>query len=267
MKFHAAIVQMDTTNDWKKNKYIIENYVKEAVKQGADYIQFPETVEYIGKNLHGFAEEKSVEVKKFFADLAGTYGIYLNCGSITEAQNGKKPRNTALFFASDGRLLDKYSKLHLFDVDVTEGPSYKESAGIEAGSKIAAVDTELGTFGLSICYDLRFPELYRSLALEGAQLLCVSANFTKPTGIDHWKPLLLARAIENTCFVLAAGQCGQKPKFEAYGHSMVIDPWGRILMEMSEEPEMEIVEIDTARIEEVRKQLPCLANRRTDIWR
>lgn len=266
MKFRAAVIQMDSGADWEENMRCIERFAEEAAGRGADYIQFPETVEYIGTDPGRFAERHGEEAVRFFSRLARSLGCHINCGSLTEYRPGQRPRNTMFFFGPDGRLLEKYSKLHLFDVDVKEGPSYRESDEIQAGDAIVTAETNLGCFGLSICYDIRFPELYRAMALGGAQIMCVSANFTKPTGIHHWRPLLRARAIENTSYLLAAGQCGIKPGFESYGHSMIIDPWGEILLEMGESPGVGLAEIDLDRVAEVRRQLPCLANVRNDLW-
>lgn len=265
-KFRAALIQMDSQGCWEENKRNAERFLQTVVEQGADYVQFPETVDYIGTEFGRFAREHRGEAELFFSDMARKYEVYLHCGSITEYQEGGKPKNTTLFFGPDGTVLGKYSKLHLFDVEVEEGPSYRESDEIQAGDQAVVLQTEIASYGLSICYDMRFPELYRKLASEGAEILCNSANFTKPTGQYHWRTLLRARAIENTCFVLAAGQCGEKPKFQAYGHSMVIDPWGDILLEMGEEPGVGVVEIDLERIEKVRRQLPCLKNRRRDLF-
>lgn len=265
--FRTALIQMDSGSDWETNKRMAVELVKEAAAQGADYVQFPETADYIGDDFTSFAGRHVGEAVRFFQELAQEYEVYLNCGSITEYQPQEKPRNTTLFFDPGGTLLGRYSKLHLFDVDVEEGPCYQESDEIQAGKEICVIPTDLATFGLSICYDMRFPELYRRMASQDAGILCVSANFTKPTGVHHWKPLLQARAIENTCYVLAAGQCGMKPKFQAYGHSMVIDPWGEVLVELDEKPGIAIVDIDLERIEQVRGQLPCLKNIRHDIFR
>lgn len=264
--FRTALVQMDSGSDWEANKRMAVEFVKEAAAQGADYVQLPETADYIGDDFTTFSGRHVGEAERFFRELAQEYEVYLNCGSITEYHRCEKPRNTTLFFGPDGTLLGRYSKLHLFDVDVEEGPCYRESDEIQAGTETCVVPTDLGTFGLSICYDMRFPELYRRMASQDAVILCVSANFTKHTGIHHWKPLLQARAIENTCYILAAGQCGRKPKFQAYGHSMIIDPWGEILLEMDEEPGIAVIDIDLERIEQVRGQLPCLKNMRHDMF-
>lgn len=264
--FRAGVVQLDTGEDWCRNRQQIIEYTKKAKELGVEYLQFPETAEYIGSDLAGFAREHAGEAKQFFSETAKEYQIFLNCGSITDYQENRKPSNTMLFFAPDGSCMAEYRKLHLFDVEVSDGPSYRESDDVLSGDQIVHVPTPLADFGLSICYDLRFPELFRLLTLAGAQLLCVSANFTKPTGLKHWKTLLKARAIENTAYVLAAGQCGRKAAFEAYGHSMIIDPWGEVIAELDEQPGILTSDIDLRKIEEVRQQLPCLKNRRVDIY-
>lgn len=265
-KFRVALIQMDSGSRWEENKKRAEEFLRDASAQGADYVQFPETVDYIGDDSASYAREYRGEAERFFSEMAEKYGVYLHCGSITEYQKQERPKNSTLFYSPKGELLEKYSKLHLFDVDVEDGPSCRESDEIQPGDRTAVAVAGLGTFGLSICYDLRFPELYRKLATDGAWILCCSANFTRTTGECHWKTLLRARAIENTCFVLAADQCGKKPKFQAYGHSMAIDPWGEILTELGEEPGMGIADIDFERLCQVRRELPCLANRRRGMF-
>lgn len=227
---------------------------------------FPETAEYIGEDFRGHSREIPGEVTDFFADQAAQYGLYLHCGSLTERLSDGKLRNTSLLFGPQGRILARYSKLHLFDVELEDGPSYRESQEISGGQEIVLADTSLCTIGFSICYDLRFPELFRLMARQGAQLLVNCANFTENTGKDHWEPLLRARAIENTCYVAAVGQCGQKPKFRAWGHSMLIDPWGHVVASLGEEPGLLVEEVDLARLDEVRRQIPSLRNGREDIY-
>ena len=171
-----------------------------------------------------------------------------------------------MLFSPEGRCVAAYRKLHMFDVNVEDGPSYRESDEIIPGATVCLADTDLGRLGLSICYDLRFPQLYRLMADNGAEVLIVSANFTDSTGEAHWEPLLRARAIENTCYVLACGQCGQKPAFKAHGHSMVIDPWGRILAEAGEKEEILYADISSEVLKKTRKQIPCLQNQREDLY-
>lgn len=264
--FRAAVVQMDTGACWEQNKKQAADFVKEAAEKGAQYVQLPETSEYIGEDMAGFARAHCREVYCFYGELAAQNGIYLHCGSITWYGADGRCRNTSLLFAPDGKCVSKYEKLHLFDVEVTGGAVYRESEQIEPGREIVRAALPFAQAGLSICYDLRFPELYRHMAAGGAEMLCVAANFTKKTGASHWELLLRARAVENTCFVLASGQCGQKREFEAYGHSMAVDPWGEILLELGDEPGIGLVELESKRLGEVRRQIPSLSNRRRDLF-
>jgi predicted amidohydrolase len=155
----------------------------------------------------------------------------------------------------------------MFDVELTEGPGYRESSEASPGDEIVVCGTELGKIGLAVCYDLRFPELFRIMAARGAELLVVSANFTQDTGRAHWEPLLRARAIENTCYVAAAGQCGRNDSFTSYGNSMIVDPWGEVIARAGTEEEIIYAEVDAGRIRDVRTQIPSLANVRGDVYR
>lgn len=260
----VALVQMDSQADREANLKKMEQTAKEAAAHGAQLVIYPETVEYIGQGLARQASEVPGEITRRFSQLAAGHRIWLHTGSITE-KSEKKPRNLSMLFAPDGRLVAEYRKLHMFDVAVEDGPSYCESARIAAGDAVCLADTDFGRLGLSICYDLRFPGLYRLMADHGAEILIVAANFTAPTGAAHWETLLRARAIENTCYVLACGQCGQKEAFSAYGHSMVIDPWGRILAEAKDTEEIVYADLSADLLEKTRKELPCLKNQRSDI--
>lgn len=267
--FQIGLVQMDSSDDWDHNRRQAEAYIREAAAEGAALVVLPETSDYIGTDFRGRASLVPGPVTEFYREQAVKYGVWLHCGSITEQRTEGAPANTSLVFAPDGRLAGRYSKLHLFDVELRDGPSYRESDDVAAGGEIALVETPWCTMGLSICYDMRFPEMFRLMAERGAELLVNCANFTSNTGKDHWEPLLRARAIENTCYVAAVGQCGQKPRFRAWGHTMLIDPWGKITARLSreEEPGLAMGEIDLARLRTVREQVPSLKNRRTDIYR
>ena len=265
-KFLAGLAQMDSTGLWSDNKKEAGELIRRAAEEGASLVILPETADYIGTDFRRHAARVPGPVTDFFQEQAARYGIYLHCGSITRKTESGKLRNTSYVFGPDGSLCGQYSKLHLFDVEVEQGPSYHESAEIEPGDKIVLVDTELCTLGLSICYDLRFPELYRLMAKFGAGLLVVCGNFTADTGKTHWEPLLRARAIENTCYVAAVDQCGRTPGFQAWGHTMLIDPWGNILGQLEEKPGVLVGEIDMNRLGEIRGQLPSLANTRDDIY-
>lgn len=263
--FRVALVQMDSQQDNEENLRKMEERISEAAKHGAALVVFPETVEYIGPDMAGHASLVPGEITERFSDMARKNGVWLHAGSITEKYE-KKARNLSMLFSPEGRCVAAYRKLHMFDVNVEDGPSYRESDEIIPGATVCLADTDLGRLGLSICYDLRFPQLYRLMADNGAEVLIVSANFTDSTGEAHWEPLLRARAIENTCYVLACGQCGQKPAFKAHGHSMVIDPWGRILAEAGEKEEILYADISSEVLKKTRKQIPCLQNQREDLY-
>ena len=268
-KFQIGLVQMDSCDDWDRNKKQAAAYIREAAAEGAALVVLPETSDYIGTDFRGHAASVPGPVPEFYREQAVKYGVWLHCGSITEQRTESTPANTSLVFAPDGRLAGRYSKLHLFDVELQDGPSYRESDDVAAGGEIVLVETPMCIMGLSICYDLRFPEMFRLMAEQGAELLVSCANFTSNTGKDHWEPLLRARAIENTCYVAAVGQCGRKPKFQAWGHTMLIDPWGEITARLPREeaPGLVMGEIDLSRLRTVREQVPSLKNRRTDIYR
>ena len=255
---------MDSNNNREENLKKIEAFTKKASNLGANLAVFPETADYIGTDYakNSWALEQA---KAYFSKLAKTYNLYLHCGSITES-TADKPYNTTLFFAPDGNCIADYRKLHMFDIQVTDGVSYKESDSISKGNKISIIKTPLATIGFAICYDIRFPELFRLMAAGGAEIFCICANFTMPTGKDHWETLLRARAIENGCYVIAANQIGIKPNFQAYGNSMVIDPWGTVIARCSNREEIITADIDLDYLHQIRAQLPSLYNLREDIY-
>lgn len=261
----VALVQMDTQADKRKNLRKIKESVREAAGHGARLVVFPERADYIGSETAKHANTVPGEITEFFAALARENDVWLHTGSMAE-KSEKKPHNTSLLFSPDGSCRAKYRKLHMFDVNVENGPNCRESDDTAPGNQVCLADTEFGRMGLSVCYDLRFPQLYRLMADNGAEILVVSANFTDPTGAAHWEPLLRARAIENTCYVLACGQCGQKEAFKAHGHSMVIDPWGRILAKAGDKEEILYAQLSAEILEKTRKQIPCLQNQRDDLY-
>ena len=223
-KIIAGLVQMDSGPDMNENMRMAEQYVREAAEQGAKLILFPETAEYTGADMPGHASAVPGYVSRRFSSLAKRYGVYLHCGSMTVRRHPGRPSNTSFLFGPDGETIAEYSKIHMFDVNIPGSVSYEESHEICPGNEIVLADTALGLFGMSICYDIRFPEQYRLMASSGADAFLIAADFTKATGERHWEALLRTRAIENGCYVLAANQCGQKARFEAYGHSMIIAP-------------------------------------------
>jgi predicted amidohydrolase len=263
----AAAVQLNCTEDRDRNLRAADALVRAAAADGADLVVLPERLDLRGRNevYEREAEGLDGEVGRWASALAGELGIDLVPGSVSERRDGHdKLSNTSMHFGPDGELKAAYRKIHMFDVVVGE-IEYRESAAHEAAEEIVVSETADGSgLGLTICYDLRFPELYRILALRGARIVTIPSNFTKPTGEAHWEVLTRARAIENQVFVLAPGQTGpQLPEGESYGNSIIVDPWGEVLARAGAGGDECFVaaELDFERQDEVREKLPSLANR------
>lgn len=270
-KFTAAAIQLDTKSSVEENLNNAVELIREAAKRGARLIAMPETVNYIGPECERFAEFiPGGHTFQVFAEQAKKYQVWLHCGSIYEKNedaNDRRPYNTTMLINPKGELAAKYRKIHPFDVSIAEGPAVRESDVNCPGDKIVTVDTaEVGHLGLSVCYDMRFCELFRMMALRGAQILIIPANFTVNTGKDHWEVLLRARAIENGCYVIAPGQIGVKPGYQAYGKTMIIDPWGNVTAMASDKTTVITAEIDLEYLRSVRSQVFTLENRRDDVY-
>ncbi|PKL06138.1 MAG: hydrolase [Spirochaetae bacterium HGW-Spirochaetae-9] len=268
-KFLIGIIQLDTQNDKGKNLAQICEYIDEAARKGAQLVALPEVMNLLGDNIGegGGAEPIPGYSTEILARKAKELGIYIHCGSIKEEIPGDtKGFNTTIMLDREGRIIARYRKLHTFDVTLTDGTVCNESARIQPGAEIVTVDSDLGRLGFSICYDIRFPELFRLLALDGAQIIFTPANFTLPTGKDHWEPILRARAIENGCYIVAPAQIGKKPNFTAFGNSLVVDPWGTVIARSKDQPGVTLAEIDLDFLDKIREQIPSLKNRRSDIY-
>ena len=270
-RIRLACVQLTSRADKAVNLERTERLVARAAATGADLVVLPEKWNAIGHAdvLHAAAEPlEGGESVEAMSGWARTHGITLVGGSITERRDGReKLSNTCLVFDPEGEVDAVYRKIHLFDVDVG-GLRYRESDAEEPGDEPVVARLEDWPIGLSVCYDIRFPELYRILALEGAELVTVPANFTLYTGKDHWHVLLRARAIENQLFVAAAAQVGETmPGKPSYGRSVVVDPWGTVLAQAPDEETVIAAEIDRERLREIRRNLPSLANRRAAAYR
>jgi deaminated glutathione amidase len=265
----AAAVQLNSTADKDRNLEVAERLVREAAADGAELVVLPEKWNVLGapEVLAAGAEPLDGPSITAARAWARALGIHLLAGSFTEdGGDGEKPFNTAPLIAADGEILAVYRKIHMFDVDVG-GVSYRESEQERAGEEIVVAEAAGVEVGLTICYDLRFPELYRILAVRGAQVLAVPSAFTLHTGRDHWEILVRARAIENQAFVVAADQFGQAPPhYHSYGRSMIADPWGLVLATAPDEECFVAADLDLARQEEVRATLPSLANRRPQAY-
>jgi len=267
----VACVQMTSGPEKAANLEKAEKLVARAAATGADVVVLPEKWNAIGESdtLHAAAEPlEGGETVETMAGLARAHGITLVGGSIAELREGhEKLSNTSIAFGPDGEILGVYRKIHLFDVEV-EGNVYRESEAEEPGEEPVVVRGEGWPIGLTVCYDIRFPELYRILALEGAELVTVPAAFTVPTGRDHWHVLMRARAIENQYYVAAPGQVGEtRPGKPSYGRSLIVDPWGIVLAQAPDEETVISAELDRARLQKIREKLPSLKNRQADAYR
>ena len=266
MKFLAAAIQMLACDDKGTNQREASHWVTEAAAKGARVVVLPEVFIWRGnkKEEKNAAESIPGPTSDFLQSLARNLGIYLLGGSILEAiPESPKAYNTSLLFGPRGNLLANYRKIHLFDVDLENGVTARESDTREFGDTAVVAKTDLCPMGLTVCYDLRFPELYRILATQGSQLIFVPSAFTAYTGKAHWEPLLRARAIENQVYIIAPVQFGKKPKsFETHGHSMIVDPWGKVLAELPDGPGIVMAEVDLDFLAKVRAELPALAHRK-----
>jgi len=270
----VAALQLNSTADKDRNLAIAERLIRAAASAGADLVALPEKWNLLGTpdELRAGAESLDGETLDAVASWARSLGIAILAGSIPERPaDGDRLFNTSVLIDAAGEPVAIYRKIHMFDVDVG-GVAYRESEVERPGEEIVTASLEVRgeevELGLTVCYDLRFPELYRILAVRGARLLCVPSAFTATTGRAHWEPLLRARAIENQAFVLAPGQVGEAaPHYESWGHSMVIDPWGRILAEAPDGEGFVCADLDLREQERIRAELPSLANRRPQAYR
>ena len=270
-KIVAAAIQMSSTTDKEENKRTAEALIREAASAGAQLVALPElwSCHGLDKAYRENAEPIPGPTTDFLGDLARGLGVYLLGGSILEGgRDSERLSNTSTFFDPTGEMTAVYRKIHLFDVKVSE-KEYLESANIAPGSEIVAAKAGAATLGLSVCYDVRFPELYRLLALRGAEILAVPAAFTLQTGKDHWEILLRARAVENQAFVIAPAQWGQKADGRwTYGRSMIVDPWGTVLATCPDRDGYALATLDLDYLDRFRTEFPALANRRPEsyVW-
>lgn len=266
-KFKAALVQMRTSLSVSKNIEAASKLIREAKDLGAEYIQTPEMTNIMEQGRDGlFAqlkEEERDDALAAFRQLARDLKTYLHLGSLAIKASEDKAVNRSFLIDRTGEIVTRYDKIHLFDVQLTGGESYRESNTYRPGEIAVTADLPWGRLGLTICYDLRFPALYRALSGAGAQFLAVPAAFTKQTGEAHWHVLQRARAIETGSFVFAAAQGGRHENGrDTFGHSLIIDPWGRVLAEGGTDPQVVIAEIDVEEVTKVRARIPALEHGR-----
>ena len=265
----AAVIQMSSTPDKKENKEAAEALIREAASAGADLVALPElwSCHGLDEAYRENAEPIPGPTTEFLGDLARELNVYLLGGSILEGEPGaERLSNTSTFFDPSGEMTAVYRKIHLFDVKVSD-KEYLESANIAPGDEVVTSKAGAATLGLSVCYDVRFPELYRLLTLRGAEILAVPAAFTLQTGKDHWEILLRARAVENQAFVVAPAQWGRKADGRlTYGRSMIVDPWGTVLATCPDRDGYALATLDLDYLDSFRTEFPALANRRPETY-
>lgn len=262
-----GIVQLNTGNEVAAAVDAAENRVRRAAKDGAELVTTPETTHLMEMDRKAVLEKASFEEDDIglarFRALANELNVWLHIGSLIIKSAEDRLVNRAFMIAPDGTIKARYDKLHLFDVSLPSGENYRESRLYDAGENAVLVDTPFGKVGLTICYDLRFPHLYQTLAEEGADIIMVPAAFTVPTGKAHWHTLLQARAIETGCYVAAAAQTGLHDTGRStYGHSLVVDPWGQVLADGGNEPGTTVIDLNLAKVAETRLTMPNLKHKR-----
>ncbi len=266
-RFCVACVQTNSGREVLPNIAATSTLVRDARKAGADFILLPENVAMLEPDDR-LLQQKALPESEHpavaaFADLARETGAWLLVGSLVVMISPDKVANRSILLDPAGKVVARYDKIHLFDVDLNENESYRESARIAPGGQAVVAETPWGRLGMTVCYDLRFPHLYRSLAKRGADFLAVPAAFTRVTGRAHWHVLQRARAIENGCYVFAPAQCGDHAEGrQTYGHSLVIDPWGEVLADGGEEVGFILAEIDSALVADARRKIPSLSHDR-----
>jgi predicted amidohydrolase len=270
MTFLAAVVQLTSTSNEEANWQSARSLIERAAMRGAQLVATPENTNYLGPHEEKVRRAQTVDgpTCQRFAELAARLHVHLLLGSFNERCEEEPTRcyNTSVLFAPHGDVLATYRKMHLFDVDVSPDVRFRESQTIRPGDEPKCIETALAPIGLSICYDVRFPELYRALVDRGAEVITVPSAFTLTTGRDHWYPLLQARAIETQCWVLAPAQAGRHDDQglrHSYGHSLVIDPWGQVVASVGGDvPGVAMAEIDLERVASVRGKIPVQKHRR-----
>ncbi len=258
----VAVVQMVSSADVKENLHQLEPFFIKAREEQAELVVLPENFAFMGMKetdkLKVAEEYGQGEIQQSISQLAKRYGIWVIAGTIPVKATKNRVKACCLVYDSKGVCVAHYNKIHLFDVRVSECEAHQESLAIERGDELVVVDTPVGRVGLSVCYDLRFPELYQQLVKKGAELFTVPSAFTAVTGLAHWDVLLRARAIENLCYVLAPNQGGQHANGRhTYGHTMIVEPWGKVLAEHKNGAGIVFADIDLQRLRTLRRDFPC----------
>ena len=260
-KFKVACIQLNTKQSISKNLPHAVNYIKKACDKGAEFILTPEITNIVSLNKKHLLQSTFQENKDPFLNeiksLAKKESVWILIGSLVIKDRKNMLYNRSYLINSSGKIVRKYDKIHMFDVNISKKEFYKESSIFVKGLKPTSVQLPWGKLGMTICYDLRFPSLYRRLCSRGVDMISIPAAFTKPTGKAHWHTLIRARAIENASYVFAPSQCGvNSPSRKTYGHSLIVSPWGEILAEKKEKPGIIIANIDMSYVSKVRKMIP-----------
>ncbi len=269
-KLNVAVIQLDAGTDPEANVREAARLADQAAADGARLVALPEYLQYRGSDDGYRASARPIPglFSDAFAQVARQRKVWILAGSLAESpgrstgQSPDRPYNTSILLNPQGEIAATYRKIHLFDIALQDGPSDRESDRVTPGDRAIVAEVDGTKIGLSICYDLRFPELYRALAVAGAEILAVPANFLERTGRDHWEVLLRARAIENGAYVIAPAQVGGSPGFPAHGHSMIVDPWGTVIAEAAGGVTIIQASLDLDRVASIRRQIPVLTNRR-----
>lgn len=261
----VAVIQLCSTEDVAANLEKVEHFILQAAQAGARIVALPENFAYLrseGESI-SFSDQVGGRLHSKLSQLALRWRIYILAGSFPEEAHSGKVYNTSTLIDPKGDILAVYRKIHLFDAALRDGTVFEESKTVEPGDSLVLAEVDGIKVGLSICYDLRFPELYRELTRQGAEVIFVPSAFTVPTGRDHWEVLLRARAIENQVYIVAPAQYGQhNPKRASYGRSMIVDPWGTVLAQAPDKEALIFAEMDLGRLRELRALMPCLKHRK-----
>jgi len=271
VQLRTAVIQLNSRDNPAENLAVVERFLDRAAEMGAQFVALPEYWIYLGPyaGFDAAAQPVSGPAIERLQEKARRHKMIVHGGSIIERHPDLPGKfyNTSVLINPEGEIVARYRKVHLFDVQLANGEKHYESERIVPGDEVVTAEVNGVTFGLSVCYDLRFPELYRSLALRGAQVLLVPAAFTLHTGRDHWEVLLRARAIENLCYVVAPAHYGTYPPGkQCFGRSMIVDPWGVVQAQAQDMPTVIMAEIDLERIDHARAQIPCLQHRRPQAY-
>ncbi|MDI6643778.1 MAG: carbon-nitrogen hydrolase family protein [Methanobacteriaceae archaeon] len=268
-KIKIAVCQMKVVDNKEKNIENAVNMIKEAAINLSNIIILPEMFNcpYDNQKFLEYAEKRSnSKTLKYISRTARNYGVYIVAGSIPESYKNNI-YNSSFTFNNHGQIVAVHRKLHLFDIEIPGSIIFKESDTLSAGDNLTVFDSEYGKIGVAICYDMRFPEIFRLMAVDGAELIVVPGAFNMKTGPDHWEVLIRSRAVDNQVFMVAASPArNEELSYVAYGNSMIVNPWGDVLARAGSHEEMIYADIELSELEKVRRELPLLKNRRTDIY-